>query len=208
MARLAKIRRRETSTPPKWCILRTSARSTVALLDELEQAGFTVWTPVEVVVRRMGKHRIPGERCSPMLPSFVFAAEADAANLLRLSVSPERTCPPFTVFLHRDKIPFIADDSLKALRDSESGIAELRARRLESQRRAAEQAEQRKGRAAMRRHAEPMPLGAEVQVPGSAFVGAAGIVIESSSSSTVVRLGLIELKVDTFLLRSDILDNA
>lgn len=208
MARLADVRRREQSGK-RWCILRTASRSTVALLDDLEGAGFDVWTPTEVIKARAGRARESIERCIPMMPSFIFAAENDAANLLRLSADPTRRNVDFTVFHYRERVPLIADRDLGTLRDMEEVARARREQQLEQDRRQAAAASEKARRAALRNGARPIPVGSEVQMPSGAFSGMAGIVIESSRGVTTVSLGgLHPVKIDTFLLAADILEAA
>jgi len=215
MARLADVRRRVNSEK-RWCILRTSSLSTVALLDDLESAGFDVWTPTQVIEAKMGRARDTVERCTAMLPSFVFAAESDAADLLRLSLNPAKSSVDFTVFLHRDRVPFIKDSALAPMRQMEEDAViarhELRASRaLQTIRRllVEEAKTERERLAKMRNSACPVPVGAAVTLSSGAWAGKSGVVVKSVRGVTTINMGgAFDVKIDTFLLASDLLERA
>jgi hypothetical protein len=206
MARLADVRRRE-QPPKRWCILRTSSRTTVALLDDLEKAGFDVWTPTQVIEKRFGRARETVERCTAIMPSFLFASEDDAANLLRLSSDPMKRCVDFSVFHHRDQVPLIADRDLAALRGMEDLATAGRDQAKERRRRHAELSTEKQRLAVLRNGAKPIPAGQSVRMPEGAWGGMLGIAVKSERGVTTVNLGgLMDVKIDTFLLVSDILE--
>jgi hypothetical protein len=215
MARLADVRRREQSAK-RWCILRTSSRGTVALLDDLARAGFDVWTPTQVIEKRVGRNGVRVERCMAMMPSFLFAAEDDAANLLRLSLDPMKRCTDFSVFHYRERVPLIADRDLLAVRDME--ISALTARdemktareqALERKRLADEARNERERRALLRKYVPSLPIGQAVLMPEGAWSGTSGIVVKSERGITTVNMGgVFDIKIDTFLLSTGILEPA
>ena len=188
MSRLTDVRKRGANAE-RWCILRTSARNTVQLVDELESDGFDVWTPIEIEEKRVGKSRDRLERCQALMPSFVFGAERDVSNLLRLSANPLKRCSEFSVYHARDRVPLIADRNLGPLRDREaSGMLQR----------------DRVKREVLRRKAQSLPIGHMVNMPDGAFGGLSGVVMRSRGPKTTVSLnGQMEIEVDTFLLLSD-----
>ena len=144
----------------------------------LGEAGFTVWTPMEVHRRRVGRERAVKETTHAITPGIVFADDtqlhdlvthARAPSLISRHWNPEtkrmeiRGCPTFTVFRHGGKFPRIADRHLDPLRQAE------------------------------RRSAPPDKLvrfeeGEEVRVPSSAFGGLIGVVVRAKKKTAVVRL--------------------
>jgi hypothetical protein len=61
--------------------------------------------------------------------------------------------------------------------------------------------------ALLRNSAAPIPAGKQVRMPEGAWAGLAGIVVKSDRGVTTVDLGgILTVKIDTFLLASDILE--
>lgn len=192
MSNLAAVRKRahEEAAGTRWCILRTSPGATISLADTLAGEGFDVWTPIEVITKRAvtrGRPRV--DTLSPIMPSFVFAAEAEAADLLRLSANSRRQHADFSVFHYRDRIPLIRDEDLDKLREAEEDAAARRVKQLRRD----------------RRKAEPFAEGEEIKISGGAFGGLPGRIEESDERFTLVCFGNLCIKMDTFLLRTDIL---
>lgn len=114
-----------------WCILRTSPGQTLNLRTSLAEAGTEVWTPVELVVVRVGRSRSRTERETPIVKGIVFADYAQLGALVSMSRSPALTYrvwdkdlrrhvtkgyPPFTVFRDNGKFARVADSALDPLR--------------------------------------------------------------------------------------------
>lgn len=114
-----------------WCILRSPPSLTIRLTDALGAAGYTAWTPVEIVVRRVARSRKRIERRLPITPSFVFASYSSLTELIALARSEsmthlvwdrdqrrmvQRGFPQFTVFRSMGAYPRISDASLNPLR--------------------------------------------------------------------------------------------
>lgn len=114
-----------------WCILRTTPSRTVPLTVSLSDAGFDVWTPIEVQVSRVGRARKRVERACPIVPAIVFGRHDRLTDLITLSRSPALTyqvwdaelrrmvtkgCPYFTVFRDNGRYPIIRDNALDPLR--------------------------------------------------------------------------------------------
>src|SRR3546814_7537722 len=84
--------RQATLAPPdserRWCILRMSGGNTLPVAAALADAGFDVWTPVEVQKRRVGRKREPIGISVPITPGIVFARDSQVPDLVTLSRSP------------------------------------------------------------------------------------------------------------------------
>lgn len=117
-----------------WIILRMAASSTLNVAKSLADAGYEVWTPIEVEKRRAARSRKRIEREVPLMPTFVFARCDRLGDLVALSKSPALTyqawdkelqrivtrgCPYFRVFRYLDGYPRIADRHLDPLRQAE-----------------------------------------------------------------------------------------
>jgi transcription antitermination factor NusG len=160
-----------------WCILRTSGRNTIPLVETLKADGFTAWTPVEVQrIRKRNSHeRLT--RAFPMTPSFVFARADRIAGLLALSNAYRKRQPDFSVMRYRGNIPTIADLELEALRSME-----LRAQPKEDR--------------------PKFGVGSTVRVPEGAFAGMTGIVETDDGKFALVGFGgRMKVRVASFLLR-------
>lgn len=110
---------RTTDTSQLWCILRTTAGSTVPLLRSLSSIGYEVWTPVHVYRRRMPRTKAKVEREEAMMPTYLFARADRIADLVELSVLPVKDHRDFRLFQHQNRYPLIADKSLADLRTAE-----------------------------------------------------------------------------------------
>lgn len=113
-----------------WIILRTAPNRTAALADELVRAGYSAWTPVLTVEKVKDGKRVEVGVC--LTPSFVFADNGAAMDLLRLTRLPAQTyrewdseqrrmvtrgIPLFRLFRHMGEIAAIPDRQLDALRE-------------------------------------------------------------------------------------------
>lgn len=117
------------------------------------------------------------------MPTFVFARATELATLQVIRADPMSSHPAFSIFRHLDRIPFIAEQEVAALRAEE----------------------ERAQRAALKRHRHTFAPGARVQVPDGAFAGLSGQVIDGGDgrSALVCFGGAFEVKVATFLLRTE-----
>jgi transcriptional antiterminator NusG len=161
----------------EWCILRTSGRHTLALVQTLNADGFTAWTPVEVQTFR--KHRSPAKetRSVPMTPSFVFARIERLEALIDLSNRHRKRQPDFAVFHYLGGIPTLHDVELEALRSMELKVAPKEARKQYGE-------------------------GSAVRVPEGAFAGMTGIVETDDGKFALVGFGgRMKVRVASFLLR-------
>jgi hypothetical protein len=185
----------------KWCILRTSAGRTLGVAKALADAGFEVWTPSEMQLRRAPRSRTKRERMIPLIPTFVFARADRLTDLIALSKKPSqnyqywdaeerrmmaRGVPYFSVFRHLDRYPLITDASLEALR----------------------QAEQRMKGKPRTGTSVPVPvfeLGTQVRVPEGSFAGMIGVVEESKGEYTLVCFPKwsVPIKIASLLLLAD-----
>lgn len=114
-----------------WCILRTSAGSTLRLVKALRSSDFEVWTPIETVTKRARKGERPEPVETPILPSFAFARANRLVELIELARSPSLTFqvwdaelrrmvtkgyPHFSIFRNAGDYALIADKALDPLR--------------------------------------------------------------------------------------------
>lgn len=177
-----------TEEDSRWCILRTAASSTLPLVEALNEDSFGVWTPVQVVTRRVPRSKEQKQRTVPMMPTFLFAPAQQLHALIDIAASPVSPYAGFSIFRYLDRIPLLADASLDPLRLAEhrSRLAEIRSRQK------------------VKQSADAFDEGETVKVPSGAFAGMSGIVEESNGKCTLVCFaGRISVKIDTFLLRDD-----
>lgn len=121
-----------------WCILRCSGGSTLGLAKSLSDAGFEVWSPIEIHERRSPKTRKREEVISALMPSFVFARAQHIADLIDLSRSPTlnyqvwnkeqrrmvtKGHPVFRLFRSDGGYPTVSDRELQPLRLAEKRTA-------------------------------------------------------------------------------------
>lgn len=133
-----------------WIILRTSAGSTLRLVETLTDAGFEAWTPVEVREVLKGKNRAPTEQAMPILPEYVFARAEHLTELLAAAHSSGlpyrvwdrdlrrivlRSYPKFSVFRLHDQVRPQPDRQLASLRQLEAELQVVTAKRRENARR-------------------------------------------------------------------------
>lgn len=106
-------------TSQLWCILRTTAGSTIPLLKSLSAIGFDVWTPVHVYRRRMPRTKAKVEREEAMMPTYLFARADRLTDLVELSVLPVKDHRDFRLFQQQNRYPLLGDQALAALRTEE-----------------------------------------------------------------------------------------
>lgn len=161
-----------------WCILRTSGGRTLPLARSLQAAGFEVWTPSMVVMRRLPRRRQRIERDAPILPTFVFARAERLQDLLQAMSDPRTDHPPFSLFRHAGRFPLVTSDQIASLHDEEDRAADVHRRTRERE------------RAAERRATCAVPVvGSEVRLPFHAFTGLVGTVESVKGKSAVVNFG-------------------
>ena len=102
-----------------WCVLRTTATSTLPLAKSLSSVGYDVWTPVHVLQRRMPRTKAKVRNEVAMMPTYVFARAEHLPDLVELAVLPVKDHRDFRVFRHLNRFPLIADASLAPLRTEE-----------------------------------------------------------------------------------------
>ncbi|OHT19923.1 MULTISPECIES: transcription termination/antitermination protein NusG [Edaphosphingomonas] len=156
-----------------WCILRMKGQSTLPVFRALAEAGYDVWTPIQIQSRRVPRSKSRVERPVPIMPTYVFARAARIRDLFEVSQTVG-----FSVFHHRDRVPLIADREIEGLRTAEE-------------------------RAKPRDRKRVFRVGERVRVPEGAFAGLEGIVEQSDGRHTLVCFGgRLSINVDSFLLRS------
>ncbi len=127
-----------------WCVLRCSAARTLQLVASLREAGFAAWTPVETVVKLLGKARRPGEVEKPILSEHVFVPFENLNEMLSLARRPTlnfrvwdtdtqqmvtKGHPHFSVFRQHGHIRPLPERSLTPLRELEAKLHALTERR-------------------------------------------------------------------------------
>ncbi|MFQ3894592.1 hypothetical protein [Sphingobium sp. R-7] len=118
----------------RWCILRMSGGNTLPVARSLGEAGFDVWTPVVLDLKRTGPNRKEARRPVPLIPTIAFARADRLHELVVMSRAPALThrrfnretgrmelhgCPTFSVFRDQGHYPLIDDHQLDALRRAE-----------------------------------------------------------------------------------------
>lgn len=159
----------------RWCILRTSGRTTIGLSESLSKDGFEVWTPVETRKVTVPRANVKREVRLPIMPSYVFAASHHLADLIMLGSLPvrprrgaglmEAAHAAFHVLHCFGGIPIIEDRHLSSLR------------RLEAK------------RTPIRRAAYAFPLNSEAKVNEGIYGGMKGVVLRSSLAATTLDFG-------------------
>lgn len=162
-----------------WCILRTSGARTLPLAKSLGDEGFEVWTPIEVQSRRLPRSKIKVERDAPIMPTFVFVRATRLRDIFRILSLPRSPHPSFSIFRHMGRIPIIADHEIESLRSEEKRAAPKARRRV-------------------------FAAGERVRVPEGSFGGMSGAVVEGNGKFTIVCFGRKEVKIATWLLRTDL----
>jgi hypothetical protein len=207
----------------RWVILRTSGGQTLPLMRSLREAGFDVWSPAKPI-RRVIKAKTPtGTRLIdtevPILPTFLFASEADLPKLGDIVADMEsgRGClhPAFSIFRYGGRIPIIGDAEVRGLREEEDRtIAVLQAMRdaeshaeaekiriaamqTETARRRATKELERAQRLALRATRRTFEPGTVIEVAEmDAMVGVAGVVEASDGVHAWVRFGSCSWKIE------------
>lgn len=175
-----------------WCILRTSARSTLRLAEAIRKEGIEAWTPSEVSKPRIPKRRARITLQEPILPRFVFADASRLADVLALS---HRPFSGFTVMKLGAGHAVARESSLKWLREEE---AERERKRLI--------AIDKEKREARRKSGSPLDIGSLVEMPkGGSWEGLSGVVERSDNRRTVIDLGRYSVEVETWQLANDVL---
>ncbi|WP_160327958.1 transcription termination/antitermination protein NusG [Sphingomonas sp. HT-1] len=170
----------------KWCIVRTSPGRTISVVRSLEQIGIEAWTPIDVIKQRVPRSHKTFSREIPIMPTFVFVRARHLGELLGICASPVSGHPPFSVFRHAGRFPFIADADVVSVR----------------------LAEERKLKARLRTTKKEFEPGAMVKVPDGPFAGMNGIVEEGNGRFALVAFGgSFRVRVASFLLVEDAIQN-
>lgn len=208
----------------RWTILRTSGGQTLPLMRSLREAGFDVWTPAKTFRKTIRANTLMGTRQieveAPILPTFVFAREADVETLQGLMLQSISPHPAFSIFRYVDRhggrrVPFFGEQSIAGLRQEEADratdikaiqdaetYAEAEAIRIAaiqsaSARRRAEKARERDERNALRAQRCTVEAGKQVQlIEAPAFVGVTGVFEEVEGPYARVRFGAHSWKIE------------
>lgn len=207
----------------RWAILRTSGGQTLPLMRSLLAAEFDVWSPAKPIRRSIKAKTPTGTRLIdtevPILPTFVFASEADLPTLG--DIVEDRTCgrgclhPAFSIFRYGGRIPIVGDAEvrglrkeeertiavLQAMRDAESHTEaekiRIAAMRTETARRRATKELERAHRLALRITRRSFMPGTLVEVAEmDVMVGVAGVVEASDGAHVWVRFGAHSWKIE------------
>jgi hypothetical protein len=160
-----------------WCILRTGGSRTLRLADALAESGYEVWTPREIIRKRLPRRKAKAEHTAPIMPTFVFAQARHLPDLAALSQSWRNPHGDFSVQRYNDRYPLIADHELRPLR-----MAERKALPLEQ--------------------VHTFDAGERVLLSEGGFSGMSGIVQTSDGRFTMVCFPgfAIPIKISTLLL--------
>ncbi|GGB21409.1 hypothetical protein GCM10011380_08710 [Sphingomonas metalli] len=203
----------------RWLILRTSGGQTLPLAASLGAAGFAVWTPARVLRRSIPAKTPSGKRLiatdAPILPTFVFAAEADLLRLAAAAVELPSPHPAFSIYRHGGRVPLVGDSEIAGLREEEAReAAVIRAMReaeshaaaeairiaaikSEAARRRATRELERKQRAALRAKPCQLAPGTVVEVAEMpALIGVPGVVESVDGAHAHVRFGTQSWKIE------------
>lgn len=160
-----------------WCILRTSSRHTLRLVESLQGAGIDAWTPSIVRTIRKPRWNVKREVRLPMMASFVFAPAKHMWTLVDLEEDRRSPHPSFSLFRHQDSLPLVPDGELEPLRMAER-------------------------RAIPAQKARAFSRGQNVRVPEGSFAGMIGKVEHSNGRHTLVCFGgPLKVKIATYLLK-------
>lgn len=138
-----------------WCILRMAGGRTMSVARSLTDAGFEVWSPVEIQRKRLPRSKAQIDRAVCVTPTYVFARASHLPDLVRVSLDPSSPHPDFSVFRYQDRFPLIADAELQSLRAIERQAAAKNAPMV-------------------------LPRGISVRLQDGPFQGLTGQVIEAS----------------------------
>jgi len=162
-----------------WLVLRCNSKSTIALVESLEQAGFEgmVWSPTELVLARSGPDRSREKVKSALLPSFVFVDEFLETEMLREERDPLCNHPPFRIFRFNRVVAKVAAESLLPLRSLEKKPTE-------------------------KANHPTLPAGTVVRTAESGFEGLNGVVVSCKGRWSFVEFEgfALPVKISTLLL--------
>ncbi len=164
-----------------WCILRCSNVNTLPLLRTLGREGVEVWSPLEMVTKRVPRANIKRTLEQALLPSYIFANVEQLAVLLAICEAPVSGHREFRIMHTHGRMPLIDDTDLAGLRLLE-----------------------RKSRAAVRK--EPsVNTGDAVRLTDGGFAGLTGKVEKAGAQFSTITLDgfTMPMKVaNYFLLQS------
>jgi hypothetical protein len=193
------------------------------LSRSLVEAGFEVWTPARTIRRVIGQGTRKGSRVLeqdlPILPTFVFAREAQLVALAATAGAIVSPHPRFSIFTYGGRVPLVSDGDVRGLQDEEARAAatmqairdadsraeaeriRIAAIKSEAARRRAT-AELERGRlAALRAQGRSIEVGTEVDViEMPALAGVTGVVEASNGATALVRFGTRSWKIDAWRL--------
>lgn len=207
----------------RWIILRTSGGQTLPLMRSLLEAGFDVWSPAKPIRRTVRAKTPNGTRTIdtevPILPTFVFANEADRFSLGEVAALTFSQHPAFSIFRYGGRIPIVGDAEvrglreeeartfavLQAIRDAESyaeaEMIRIAAIKSEAARRRATKEMERAQRTALRSQRRSFDLGTEVEVAEMpALASLTGVVESSDGAHAWVRFGSHSWKIESWRL--------
>jgi len=185
----------------RWVILRTGGGQTLPLMRSLLEAKFDVWSPARPIRRTLKAKTPTGTRLIdtevPILPTFVFASEADLPKLGDIAddLASGRGClhPAFSIFRYGGRIPVVGDAESYA----EAEKIRIAAMQTETARRRATNELQRAQRLALRSARRTFETGTAVEVADMpAMVGVAGVVEASDGIHAWVRFGSHSWKIE------------
>ena len=165
-----------------WCILRMSRHRTLPVVRSLRAVGIEAWAPSMIERKRRPRSDKYRDVEVPVLPEFAFVRSRYEADVLAIEHSPVSRHPAFTVLLHRDMVPKIADAALDPLREYEARARTEWEDFLKAQRLAAKKSNRKRGK----HNARSYVLGTIGRVPDTAFEGLDGEIVEVKANGDLV----------------------
>jgi hypothetical protein len=163
-----------------------SGPRTIPVQQSLADAGCDVWTPVCEIEKRRPRSQARTNIEVPILPTFVFAREADLPYLARCTSMMINPHPAFSIFHYCGRIPIIADADIANLREVERQM--------------------QRDAVIAKRKASPrtFPAGSAVRLDDGPCAGMSGIVKRGDHRFALVGFGArFEMEIATFLLSPD-----
>ena len=214
----------------RWIILRTSGGQTLPLMRSLQAASIDAWSPARTIRRVLSRGR-PSERVMetdvPILPTFVFAREAEFAELVSVIADPASPHPAFSIFRHGGRIPLVGDSEVRGLQDEEERAAatmraireaeshaeaeriRIAAIRSEAARRRATKEMERAQLSTLRSRPMEFGRGSNVEVAEMpAMAGVTGVVEDTDGPFAWVRFGNQAWKIEGWRLSPSTLDTS
>lgn len=161
-----------------WLVARCGSGKTMRLVDGLNSAGVSAWTPMLSRIRRLPRSPSVGPVMVPILPSFVFVLERQ--GVFASDLAERRQVPSFSWMRFIRKIVCVSDGDLSPMRGMHLLETSLKP--------------------------DAPALGQEVAFCSGGFEGMTGVVLKVGAKDCLVLINGgrgIKVSVPPFLLRWD-----